>query len=81
MFVTRLPTSHNLSDVHLRSPQHYNAAAELDPTDMVFLLNISAVYFEQKENDRPPTSRRSANLYSKSWCRWHAGLTRRNDGG
>ncbi|XP_049789360.1 stress-induced-phosphoprotein 1 isoform X2 [Schistocerca nitens] len=28
---------------------HYNKAVELDPTDMTFLNNIAAVYFEQKE--------------------------------
>ncbi|XP_024870430.1 stress-induced-phosphoprotein 1 [Temnothorax curvispinosus] len=29
--------------------QHYNKAVELDPTEIVYLLNIAAVYFEQKE--------------------------------
>eukprot|EP00048_Salpingoeca_helianthica_P022418 m.18097 g.18097 ORF g.18097 m.18097 type:complete len:585 (-) comp7293_c0_seq1:25-1779(-) len=32
--------------------KHYTAAAELDPTDMVYQLNISAVYFETKEFDK-----------------------------
>lgn len=32
--------------------QHYNKAAELDPTEIVYLLNIAAVYFEQKEYDK-----------------------------
>lgn len=29
--------------------QHYNKAIELDSTEIVYLLNIAAVYFEQKE--------------------------------
>lgn len=29
--------------------QHYNRAVQLDPTDMTYLTNIAAVYFEQKE--------------------------------
>jgi len=29
--------------------QHYNKAMELDSTEIVYLLNIAAVYFEQKE--------------------------------
>lgn len=29
--------------------QHYNKAVELDPTDMTYLTNIAAVYFEQKD--------------------------------
>lgn len=29
--------------------QHYNKAVELDSTEIVYLLNIAAVYFEQKE--------------------------------
>ncbi|XP_015121416.1 stress-induced-phosphoprotein 1 [Diachasma alloeum] len=29
--------------------KHYNRAVELDPTDITYLLNIAAVYFEQKE--------------------------------
>ncbi|XP_077274924.1 stress-induced phosphoprotein 1 [Temnothorax americanus] len=29
--------------------QHYDKAVELDPTEIVYLLNIAAVYFEQKE--------------------------------
>lgn len=29
--------------------QHYNKAVELDPTEIIYLLNIAAVYFEQKE--------------------------------
>lgn len=29
--------------------QHYNKAVKLDPTDMTYLTNIAAVYFEQKE--------------------------------
>lgn len=28
---------------------HYNKAVDLDPTDITYLLNIAAVYFEQKE--------------------------------
>ncbi|XP_057325987.1 stress-induced-phosphoprotein 1 [Microplitis mediator] len=28
---------------------HYHKAVELDPTDITYLLNIAAVYFEQKE--------------------------------
>ncbi|XP_011300821.1 stress-induced-phosphoprotein 1 [Fopius arisanus] len=28
---------------------HYNKAIELDPTEITYLLNIAAVYFEQKE--------------------------------
>lgn len=32
--------------------QHYNKAVELDSTEIVYLLNIAAVYFEQKEYDR-----------------------------
>lgn len=28
---------------------HYSKAVELDPTDITYLLNIAAVYFEQKE--------------------------------
>lgn len=31
---------------------HYNKAVELDPTEIVYLLNIAAVYFEQKEYDK-----------------------------
>lgn len=29
--------------------EHYNKAVELDPTDMTYLTNLAAVYFEQKE--------------------------------
>ncbi|OAD62404.1 Stress-induced-phosphoprotein 1, partial [Eufriesea mexicana] len=29
--------------------EHYNKAVELDPTEIIYLLNIAAVYFEQKE--------------------------------
>lgn len=29
--------------------EHYNKAVELNPTEITFLLNIAAVYFEQKE--------------------------------
>lgn len=29
--------------------EHYNMAVELDPTEIIYLLNIAAVYFEQKE--------------------------------
>ncbi|XP_014468444.1 PREDICTED: stress-induced-phosphoprotein 1 [Dinoponera quadriceps] len=29
--------------------QHYNTSVELDPTEIIYLLNIAAVYFEQKE--------------------------------
>ncbi|XP_034949573.1 stress-induced-phosphoprotein 1 [Chelonus insularis] len=29
--------------------KHYNKAIELDPTEITYLLNIAAVYFEQKE--------------------------------
>lgn len=32
--------------------EHYNKAVELDPTEIVYLLNIAAVYFEQKEYDK-----------------------------
>ncbi|RLU23036.1 hypothetical protein DMN91_005314 [Ooceraea biroi] len=32
--------------------QHYNTAVELDPTEIIYLLNIAAVYFEQKEYER-----------------------------
>ncbi|XP_035732907.1 stress-induced-phosphoprotein 1-like [Vespa mandarinia] len=32
--------------------QHYNKAVELDPTEIVYLLNIAAVYFEQKEYEK-----------------------------
>ncbi|XP_015181039.1 PREDICTED: stress-induced-phosphoprotein 1 [Polistes dominula] len=32
--------------------KHYNKAVELDPTEIVYLLNIAAVYFEQKEYDK-----------------------------
>ncbi|KAK2575716.1 hypothetical protein KPH14_012105 [Odynerus spinipes] len=32
--------------------QHYNRAVELDPTEIVYLLNIAAVYFEQKEYEK-----------------------------
>lgn len=28
--------------------EHYNKAVELDPTEIIYLLNIAAVYFEQK---------------------------------
>ncbi|XP_076239622.1 stress-induced phosphoprotein 1 [Calliopsis andreniformis] len=31
---------------------HYNRAVELDPTEIIYLLNIAAVYFEQKEYDK-----------------------------
>ncbi|KAI4502027.1 hypothetical protein M0802_002709 [Mischocyttarus mexicanus] len=31
---------------------HYNKAVQLDPTEIVYLLNIAAVYFEQKEYDK-----------------------------
>lgn len=29
--------------------EHYNKAVELDPTDMTYLTNLAAVFFEQKE--------------------------------
>lgn len=29
--------------------EHYNKAVELDPTDLTYLTNLAAVYFEQKE--------------------------------
>ena len=29
--------------------EHYNSAAQLDPTNITYLTNIAAVYFEQKE--------------------------------
>ena len=29
--------------------EHYTKASELDPTDMTYLTNLAAVYFEQKE--------------------------------
>lgn len=32
--------------------QHYNKAVELDPTEIIYLLNIAAVYFEQKEYEK-----------------------------
>eukprot|EP00039_Didymoeca_costata_P013945 m.218691 g.218691 ORF g.218691 m.218691 type:complete len:333 (-) comp15905_c1_seq5:115-1113(-) len=32
--------------------KHYSKAAEIDPTDMVFHLNIAAVYMEMKEFDK-----------------------------
>lgn len=32
--------------------EHYNKAVELDPTEIIYLLNIAAVYFEQKEYDK-----------------------------
>jgi len=32
--------------------KHYNGAAEADPTDMVFHLNIGAVYLEMKDFDK-----------------------------
>lgn len=32
--------------------QHYNKAVELDPTEIIYLLNIAAVYFEQKDYDK-----------------------------
>ncbi|XP_015608933.1 stress-induced-phosphoprotein 1 [Cephus cinctus] len=32
--------------------EHYNKAVELDPTEITFLLNIAAVYFEQKEYEK-----------------------------
>jgi hypothetical protein len=32
--------------------QHYTVAAELDPTDMVYPLNISAVHLETKDFDK-----------------------------
>ncbi|XP_012283788.1 stress-induced-phosphoprotein 1 [Orussus abietinus] len=32
--------------------QHYNKAVELDPTEITYLLNIAAVYFEQKEYEK-----------------------------
>lgn len=32
--------------------QHYNKAVDLDPTEIIYLLNIAAVYFEQKEYDK-----------------------------
>ncbi|KAL6260272.1 hypothetical protein P5V15_007804 [Pogonomyrmex californicus] len=32
--------------------QHYNKAVELDSTEIVYLLNIAAVYFEQKEYEK-----------------------------
>ncbi|XP_054002930.1 LOW QUALITY PROTEIN: stress-induced-phosphoprotein 1-like [Hylaeus anthracinus] len=32
--------------------QHYNRAVELNPTEIIYLLNIAAVYFEQKEYDK-----------------------------
>ncbi|XP_072743230.1 stress-induced-phosphoprotein 1 [Anoplolepis gracilipes] len=32
--------------------QHYNKAVELDATEIIYLLNIAAVYFEQKEYEK-----------------------------
>ena len=32
--------------------EHYNKAVELDPTEIIYILNIAAVYFEQKEYDK-----------------------------
>lgn len=32
--------------------KHYNKAVELDSTEIVYLLNIAAVYFEQKEYEK-----------------------------
>ncbi|XP_011168268.1 stress-induced-phosphoprotein 1 [Solenopsis invicta] len=32
--------------------EHYNKAVELDSTEIVYLLNIAAVYFEQKEYEK-----------------------------
>ncbi|XP_038214917.1 stress-induced-phosphoprotein 1 [Zerene cesonia] len=32
--------------------QHYNKAIEHDPTDITFLTNLAAVYFEQKEYEK-----------------------------
>lgn len=32
--------------------KHYNTAVELDSTEIVYLLNIAAVYFEQKEYEK-----------------------------
>ncbi|XP_076765953.1 stress-induced phosphoprotein 1 [Xylocopa sonorina] len=32
--------------------EHYNKAVELDPTEIIYLLNIAAVYFEQKEYEK-----------------------------
>lgn len=32
--------------------KHYEKAAEIDPTNMVYRTNIAAVYFEQKEYDK-----------------------------
>ena len=29
--------------------EHYTKASELDPSDMTYLTNLAAVYFEQKE--------------------------------
>ncbi|XP_012233387.1 stress-induced-phosphoprotein 1 [Linepithema humile] len=32
--------------------EHYNKAVELDSTEIIYLLNIAAVYFEQKEYEK-----------------------------
>jgi len=32
--------------------EHYNMSVELDPTEIIYLLNIAAVYFEQKEYEK-----------------------------
>lgn len=32
--------------------EHYNKAFELDSTDMTYLTNLAAVYFEQKEFEK-----------------------------
>lgn len=32
--------------------EHYNKAIELDPTDITYLNNVAAVYFEQKEYEK-----------------------------
>ncbi|KZC09105.1 Stress-induced-phosphoprotein 1, partial [Dufourea novaeangliae] len=32
--------------------RHYNRAVELEPTEIIYLLNIAAVYFEQKEYEK-----------------------------
>lgn len=32
--------------------EHYNRAIELEPTEIIYLLNVAAVYFEQKEYNK-----------------------------
>lgn len=32
--------------------EHYSKASQLDPTDMTYLTNLAAVYFEQKDYEK-----------------------------